>query len=78
MLIEHLGLPADAVDRAVAILALLMRWRVLLVTILSISGFVWREARPGDKVCVTPDVRARTATENRAAASTRILPTLSL
>jgi len=26
---------------ALAIIALLMRWRVLLVTILSISGFVW-------------------------------------
>lgn len=35
------------------------------------AGFVWRDARPGDKVCVTPDVRARSATENRAAATTR-------
>lgn len=35
------------------------------------AGFVWRDARPGDKVCVTPDVRARAATENRAAATTR-------
>ena len=26
---------------ALAIIALLMRWRVLLVTILSISGFIW-------------------------------------
>jgi hypothetical protein len=36
-----------------------------------LTGFVWRDARPGDKVCVTPDTRSRTATENRAAASTR-------
>lgn len=28
------------------------------------QGFVWREARPGDLVCVTPAVRARTAEEN--------------
>jgi hypothetical protein len=32
---------------------------------------VWREARPGDKVCVTPEVRARTADENRRALTTR-------
>ncbi len=36
-----------------------------------LTGFVWRDARPGDKVCVTPDVRTRTAAENQAAASTR-------
>ncbi|MCY7314297.1 MAG: toll/interleukin-1 receptor domain-containing protein [Rubrivivax sp.] len=35
------------------------------------NGFVWREARPGDKVCVTPEVRSRTVTENQAVASTR-------
>lgn len=29
-----------------------------------IQGFVWREARVGDTVCVTPDVRARTLQEN--------------
>lgn len=29
-----------------------------------VQGLVWREARPGDTVCVTPAVRARTATEN--------------
>lgn len=28
------------------------------------SGFVWREARPSDLVCVTPAARARTAQEN--------------
>jgi hypothetical protein len=28
------------------------------------AGFVWREARPGDLVCVTPEVRERTAKEN--------------
>lgn len=36
-----------------------------------LTGFVWREARAGDKVCVTPDVRTRTAAENQAAARTR-------
>lgn len=29
-----------------------------------IQGLVWREARSGDTVCVTPEFRARTATEN--------------
>jgi hypothetical protein len=29
-----------------------------------IQGLVWREARTGDTVCVTPAVRDRTATEN--------------
>ena len=29
-----------------------------------IQGFVWREAREGDTVCVTPDVRTRVAEEN--------------
>ncbi|MEV4575485.1 hypothetical protein AB0K16_19775 [Nonomuraea jabiensis] len=28
-------------------------------------GYVWREARPTDRVCVTPKVRDRTALENR-------------
>ncbi|MFI7130657.1 hypothetical protein ACIBQ1_33555 [Nonomuraea sp. NPDC050153] len=28
-------------------------------------GYVWREARPTDRVCVTPKVRERTALENR-------------
>jgi hypothetical protein len=28
------------------------------------QGFVWREARSGDSVCVTPDVRSSTAQEN--------------
>jgi len=36
-----------------------------------ISGYVWREAWAGDKVCVTPTVRSRTAAENAAAANTR-------
>lgn len=35
------------------------------------SGFVWREARSQDLVCVTPDTRARAAAENRLAASRR-------
>jgi hypothetical protein len=29
-----------------------------------LQGFVWREARTGDTVCVTPDVRTRTLQEN--------------
>lgn len=32
-------------------------------------GYVWREARPADRVCVPPESRDRTASENRAAAS---------
>jgi hypothetical protein len=31
------------------------------------SGYVWRAARPGDAVCVTPQVRDLTAQENAAA-----------
>ena len=36
-----------------------------------VTGFVWREAGPGDKVCVTPQLRAQAAAENRAAGATR-------
>ena len=32
------------------------------------SGFVWREARSSDLVCVTPASRAKVAEENRSAA----------
>lgn len=35
------------------------------------SGYVWREARPGDHVCVTPATRDETAAENEAAESRR-------
>lgn len=38
------------------------------------SGFVWREAYPGDEVCVTPDGRAQAAADNAAAASRRVAP----
>lgn len=31
------------------------------------QGFVWREAYPGDHVCVTPETRAQAAYDNRAA-----------
>lgn len=31
------------------------------------SGYVWREARPADRVCVTPQSRARAAQENMSA-----------
>lgn len=34
-------------------------------------GWVWREARPGDQVCVTGAVRAQTRADNAAAASRR-------
>jgi hypothetical protein len=37
------------------------------------SGFVWREARQSDLVCVTPESRSRVAQENRTASS-RIVP----
>lgn len=36
-----------------------------------IEGFVWREAFPGDHVCVTPEVREQAARDNRLAASRR-------
>jgi hypothetical protein len=36
-----------------------------------IQGLVWREARTGDTVCVTPAVRDRTATENANPGSNR-------
>lgn len=36
-----------------------------------IEGFVWREAYPGDHVCVTPAVRELTAVDNQLAASRR-------
>lgn len=35
------------------------------------DGFVWREARQDDHVCVTPQSRRRVALENRLAASRR-------
>jgi hypothetical protein len=35
------------------------------------KGFVWREARPEDLVCVTPDVRAQTLKDNRQADARR-------
>jgi hypothetical protein len=38
-----------------------------------ISGFVWREARKGDLVCVTPEVRAQVREDNRLA-SQRAVP----
>jgi len=38
-----------------------------------ISGYVWREAFPGDHVCVTPQTRAQAAYDNRHA-SERIDP----
>jgi len=36
------------------------------------SGWVWREARPGDTVCVLPATRTETSQENRLAASRRV------
>lgn len=36
-----------------------------------IPGYVWREARPSDQVCVTPAVRDQARRDNAAAASRR-------
>ena len=36
-----------------------------------LNGFVWRDARPGDHVCVTPGTRAQAAADNRAASARR-------
>jgi hypothetical protein len=33
------------------------------------AGFVWREARPQDHVCVTPETRTQAANDNQAASS---------
>src|SRR4051812_8659126 len=38
-----------------------------------IQGFVWREARPGDTVCVTPDVRSTVAQQNSTPGANRTL-----
>jgi hypothetical protein len=35
------------------------------------SGYVWREARSSDHVCVTPETRRQTANENASAAARR-------
>ena len=35
------------------------------------QGFVWREAFPGDHVCVTPETRAQAAEDNKQAAARR-------
>ena len=37
-----------------------------------IEGYVWREAYEGDRVCVTPAVRAQTARDNQLASSRRM------
>jgi hypothetical protein len=36
-----------------------------------LNGYVWREARPTDHVCVTPAVRSQTAADNAQAAARR-------
>jgi hypothetical protein len=36
-----------------------------------IQGFVWREARPGDTVCVTPDIRSAVAQQNSNAGANK-------
>ena len=36
-----------------------------------LQGYVWREAVPGDYVCVTPETRAQAAQDNSLAASRR-------
>lgn len=37
-------------------------------------GYVWREARPGDQVCVTPKERSQVAAENALANQRRAVP----
>jgi hypothetical protein len=37
-----------------------------------LQGYVWREAVPGDHVCVTPETRAQAAQDNSLAASRRV------
>lgn len=39
------------------------------ITTRCLMGYVWREARPGDVVCVTPATRAQARADNAAAAS---------
>ena len=36
-----------------------------------LSGYVWREINPSDRVCVTPESRAQAQADNAAAASRR-------
>jgi pSer/pThr/pTyr-binding forkhead associated (FHA) protein len=37
-----------------------------------LTGFIWREAIPGDHVCVTPETRSRSQEDNRLASSRRV------
>jgi hypothetical protein len=37
-----------------------------------IQGYVWREAGPGDVVCVTPATRSQASSDNAAAASNAV------
>jgi hypothetical protein len=39
-----------------------------------IMGFVWREAYPGDVVCVTPEIRELVKQENNLGPSRRVAP----
>jgi hypothetical protein len=41
------------------------------------QGFVWREAFPGDQVCVTPRTRDQAAQDNSQAAARRVASTPS-
>jgi hypothetical protein len=38
------------------------------------AGFVWREAFPGDVVCVTPEIRELVRQENILGPSRRVAP----
>ncbi|MFL6661628.1 MAG: PASTA domain-containing protein, partial [Rhizobacter sp.] len=42
------------------------------------SGFVWRDAFPGDHVCVAPAVRAQAQAENAQGPAHRALPVFGL
>ncbi len=36
------------------------------------QGYVWREAIPNDRVCVTPEVRSQAAEDNQRATDRRV------
>lgn len=73
-LVDRLGLICAPAPRAVSGLG---KKRVTSPPVVAkgtcLSGFVWREASPTDRVCVTPEARDRTSAEN-ASASSRVDP----
>ena len=65
--------PSPAAEGASRFLGALMGGLVAARTTTDrcVSGYVWREARQNDHVCVTEETRQRTAVENSTAASRR-------